>query len=116
MSWPLIGCTACVHFVVVVIFGALFGRYLLRLLSIVPFLLDKFFRAVYIIIEYPIDLLHRKYGGCFCDIENFVAEAGRKIDGLMLGWYGSWRHVSGVGSLDAPLPPVGRRTCDARRS
>lgn len=99
LSWPLIGRTACILFLIVVICGVLFGRYLLRLLSVLPFLLSKVFRAIYLVIEFPINLLHKKYGGSFYNVANVAAQTGGKIDSKLLQWYGSWRHADRVGIL-----------------
>lgn len=93
LSWPLIARTACVLFVIVVVFGTFLGKYLLRLLSVIPFLLSNIFRGLYIAIERFIALFHKKYGGSFYDMANAASHTAEKMDSLLLRWHSSWRHA-----------------------
>lgn len=99
LSWPLLGRTACILFLLIVICGILFGRYLLRLLSVIPFLLSRIFRAVYLVIESSVALLHKKHGSSFYEIANAVTQTSDKIDTQLLQCYGSWRHAKKVGIM-----------------
>lgn len=130
LSWPLAGRTACILFLLVFLVGLLAGKYFLRLLSLIPFLLDKLFRGLYILIEFPISALHRKYGGIFYDIESALVHAAEKMDSVLTRWRERWLHAktsvllvfalylgavlfTGVipplaGSMDAPIAKGGK--------
>lgn len=103
LSWPLVGRVACLVFPVIVLLWGLFGKYLLHLLSVIPFLLDNIFRGIYIIIEFPISALHRKCGGGFYNVENFVTNVAEKVDSLLLRWYTSWKHINKITMMPVML-------------
>lgn len=63
---------------------------LLWILSLIPFLLRKFFRLFYRLLEIPVTVLHRKAGGSFYKLDNGLAQTGEKIDALLCKWYQSW--------------------------
>ena len=90
LCWPLAGRSAFVFFFVVFVLGLLAGKYILRLLSLIPFLLDKLFRGLYILIELPIDFLHRKQGGAFYDVEIVTVNIAEKVDSALIRWHTSW--------------------------
>lgn len=97
LSWPLIGRVVCVLFVVgVCVLGLLLGKYLLRLLSVIPLLLSGITRGLYIIVERLIAMLHKRYGGGFYDIANKVSQTAEKIDSMLRSWYELWHHVKHV--------------------
>lgn len=93
LSWHLTMRTACVFFFSVFLLGLLVGKYLLHLLSFVPFLLDKLLRGIYILIELPVNTFHRKFGGNFYDIENAIARAAEKMESLLIRWHNRWLHA-----------------------
>ncbi|NBI17214.1 copper amine oxidase N-terminal domain-containing protein [Neglecta sp. X4] len=130
LSWSLAGRTACVLFLIVFLLGLLVEKYLLRLLSFIPFLLDKLLRGLYILIEFPINVLHKKHGGIFYDMENGIVHATEKIDAGLTRWHTRWLHAktsvllvsalylaavlfvgvipSLAGSMDAPIAKGGK--------
>lgn len=131
LAWPLMGRTACVVFVVAVVLGLLFGKYILRLLSVIPLLLGVIFQGLYIVVESLMDLLHKKYGGGFYDIENNVSRGAEKAYDSLQRWRGCWGNAKQTkvgwvllicfaivlytavvpvlaGSLDAPIAGGGR--------
>lgn len=66
------------------------GKLLLKILSIIPFTLGKVFLLLYYIIELPITKLHKEIGKAFFEVDNFVADTGAKIDGILKKWYLYW--------------------------
>lgn len=131
LAWPFMARAACVVFVVAVVLGLLFGKYILRLLSVIPLLLGVIFRGLYIVVESLMDLLHKKYGGGFYDIENNMSRGAEKAYAALEWWRGCWGHakrtkigwvllacaaivlytavVPGLaGSMDAPIAGGGR--------
>lgn len=67
------------------------GKLILWILSIIPFILRKVFLLLYCIIEFPVTKLHKMLGKAFFDVDNFVADAGKKIDEVLEKWHLYWR-------------------------
>lgn len=63
---------------------------LLKLLSLIPFLLKWMFRAVYLLLEWLVSLLHKLLGGMFYRVDNVLAALGKRVDGWLERWYGAW--------------------------
>lgn len=61
----------------------LLGKPLTYCLSIIPFLLRKIFLVFYRIIELPITFLHKNVGSVFYTLDNFMAEMGLFVDGVL---------------------------------
>ncbi len=68
----------------------IFGKNILWLLSIVPFLIQKSFRYIYLLIEIPVAALHKKLGTSYYKISNKLSSFGEKIDLAIHRWYTIW--------------------------
>lgn len=71
----------------------LFGKIILLFLSMIPFLLRKVFILFYQLVEIPIAKLHKKFGGNFYKIENYMASFGERADNLLNRWYDAWHSL-----------------------
>lgn len=69
----------------------LLGKSLLRVLSVIPFLIRKVFHCGYLMLELPVSALHRKFGLFFCEMENRMSFVGAKIDLGLNRWHRAWR-------------------------
>lgn len=89
LSWPLWGRAALVLglFLLIIL---LVRVPLLKLLSLIPFLLKWMFRAVYLLLEWLVSLLHKLLGGTFYRVGNGLATFGKRVDGGLERWYGAW--------------------------
>lgn len=67
-----------------------FGRVVLWIFSVIPFLLRQFFRFCYFLLEIPVTGLHQKLGKNFYKIENALSQSGQKIDEKLNRWYLAW--------------------------
>lgn len=70
------------------------GRALIWCLSLIPFLLRQIFRFIYMILEIPVAVLHKKMGGSFYKIDNAFSQKGEKIDTKLCAWYNAWHNSS----------------------
>ena len=71
-----------VLFAILVLY-CIFGKLLFRLLSLVPFVLKALFCGLYLLIDIPVSLLHRMFGGAFAAIDQSTARISGKIYGIM---------------------------------
>lgn len=90
IAWPYWLRAALVLFAGMFIFGFLPGRFILWMLSIIPYLLQKIFRACYMLVELPVSLLHKKFGLSFYEADNHLSSMGEKMDAALARWYRSW--------------------------
>ena len=60
-----------------------FRRPVLSLLSLIPFFLRKFFRALYWLVELIVAALHKLLGGIMYNIENALSVFGKRTDTLL---------------------------------
>lgn len=90
MTFPVEIREGVVLFLFFVLWGLL-GRKVLRILSIIPFLIRKAFRYIYLLIEIPVAALHKKIGLGFYHADKFLSDIGEKIDRTMQNWHGCWR-------------------------
>lgn len=81
---------AIVLFLLIVILWRFFGKIILWILSWVPFVLEKIFRYLYLLIEMPVSALHKKFGAGFYTIENRLSHAGEMIDDAINFWFAAW--------------------------
>lgn len=89
LSLPLWGRAALVLMVIWLVL-LLVRVPLLKLLSLIPFLLKWMFRAVYLLMEWLISLLHKLLGGMFYRVDNVLAAFGKRVDGWLERWFGAW--------------------------
>lgn len=73
-----------------------FGRKLLWLASLFPYLLIKIFAYIYLIVEFPVSKLHKNYGSVFSKIDSSMSHLGGKFDAALRGWYQAWRNSKEV--------------------
>lgn len=90
VAWPYWLRAALVLFVGMFIFGFLPGRFILWILSIIPYALQKIFRACYMLVELPVSWLHKKFGLSFYEVDNHLSSVGEKVDVALSRWYGAW--------------------------
>lgn len=63
---------------------------LLKVLSLIPFLIRQLFRAVYLLLEWLVSVLHKLLGGMFYRIDNGLAALGGRVDSWLSRWFGAW--------------------------
>lgn len=90
IAWPYWLRVALVLFVGMFMFGFLPGKLILWMLSIIPYLLQRIFRACYILVELPVSWLHKKFGLSFYEADNHLSSMGEKVDAVLAHWYGAW--------------------------
>lgn len=66
------------------------GHKILWIASLLPFLLNKIFRYIYVLVELPVSKLHKKFGAIYYKIENGMSHFGKKIDTVLFKWYEKW--------------------------
>lgn len=81
---------ALLLFLLIVVVWMVFGKAIRWVLSMVPFILNKIFRCLYLLIEIPVTVLHKKFGSDFYKIENKLSGIGEKIDAELDYWYKEW--------------------------
>lgn len=81
---------SAVAFSFIFVFWMISGRMVLWVLSLFPFLTGIIFRYLYLLLELPLDLLHKGSGSVFGEMNNRMSRMGGKIDNAMLRWYHSW--------------------------
>ncbi len=89
LSWPLWGRAALV-LVTIWLVLLLVRVPLLKMLSLVPFLLKWIFCVVYLLLEWPVSFLHKLLGGMFYRVDNGLSAVGKRVDGWLERWYGTW--------------------------
>lgn len=89
LSWPLWGRAALA---LVAIWLVLLVVYvpLLKLLSLIPFLLKWMFRVVYLLLEWIVSILHKLLGGMFYRVDNGLAALGKRVADWLERWYDAW--------------------------
>lgn len=85
-----IGLRAAIVLLLIVIIWGIIGKKILFVCSLFPFLINKIFRGIYLLIEMPIAAIHKKVGGVFYEIDNQLSKIGNKIDDKTNRWYVSW--------------------------
>lgn len=81
-----------IFFLLFSIFWWTFGRKLLWLASLLPYLLIKFFAYLYLIVEFPVSKLHKNYGLVFSKIDSGMSHLGGKFDAALRRWYQAWHN------------------------
>lgn len=89
LTWPLWG-RAALTLVMFWLVLLLVRIPLLKILSLIPFLLKWMFRAVYLLLEWLVSILHKRLGGMFYRLDNGLSTLGKRVDGWLERWYGAW--------------------------
>lgn len=86
LSWPLWGRAALVMGSLLLVL--LIVRIpLLKIISLLPFLLKQIFRIIYLLLEWLVSVFHRLLGGMFYRVDNGVAAFGEQVDARLGRWY-----------------------------
>lgn len=72
---------------IILVLYSIFGGLLYNLLSIIPFILHKLVYGLYLLIEIPISVLHKSFGGICSDIAQSIAFGFSKICSLFNKFY-----------------------------
>lgn len=75
---------------VIVLLWSIFGKIILRILSLIPFVLKKVCWRLYLLLETPIAFLHKRFGSTFGKIDNVLLGVAEKVDTAMKNWYKAW--------------------------
>nr|WP_304955480.1 SH3 domain-containing protein [uncultured Acetatifactor sp.] len=67
------------------------GKGIVKIMSLVPWGLQKIFQFFYMLVEGPICLLHKNIGECFYHLDNGMAARGKKTDTFLRQWQERWR-------------------------
>lgn len=89
LSWPLWG-RAALTLGLVLLCSLLICAPLLKILSLIPFLLKQMARAVYLLLEWLVAILHKLWGGVFYHVDNGLASLGERVDSRLDRWYSAW--------------------------
>ncbi len=68
------------------------GKLIIRLASVIPYLLRAVFKGGYLLVEVPVCWIHERAGSFFHGIDNGMADRGSKIDAFLGRWYRCWRN------------------------
>lgn len=91
LSWPLWGRAALVLGSLLLVL--LIVRVpILKIISLLPFLLKQIFRLIYLLLEWLVSVLHRLLGGMFYRVDNGLAAFGEQTDTKLGRWYGAWHN------------------------
>lgn len=71
-------------------------KLIIRALSIVPFMMQRLFRVFYLLVEVPVDLMHRKFGASFYNLDNGISHIGKQIDIKLEQWFSAWYFSEGI--------------------
>lgn len=86
LSLP-VGGRAAIFVGILFLLWCILGRLILKILSILPWLLKNFFVGIYTVIEIPISILHKKYGSIFGVIDQGLTSITKKVYDLMDSLY-----------------------------
>lgn len=109
LSWPLWGRAALVLAAIWLVL-LLVRIPLLKLLSLIPFLLKQMFRLLYLLLEWLVSFPHKLLGGMFYRVDNSLAAFGKHVDGWLERWYGGW-NKSKSGNPYITLVTIGVLAC-----
>lgn len=91
LLWPFAARVALL-LAIIWLFWLFLGRLIIRGMSLLPYCLRKVLLAIYLLIDYPISMLHSKVAGLFVRIDTaWTAMMSKLCSGLQL-WYMVWRH------------------------
>ncbi len=90
ISFPTWIRAAVLLLIIMVLLWRVLRKPILWILSVVPVLMRKVFRGIYLLLEMPVAMLHTRFGAGFYTIDNGMAQAGEKVDKFMEYWYIRW--------------------------
>jgi hypothetical protein len=74
-----VGGRAAIIFGIILLLYLIFARLILRILSLIPFLISKLVYGLYVLLNIPVDALHRAFGGLFGGIDQGLAAGAEGI-------------------------------------
>lgn len=81
---------AAVGMLILLFIWMIFGKCIIWILSAIPYVLEKFFMMIYIIVNGVINFLHKLYGRDFYKLHNKYAEIGEWVYNFFEMWYKKW--------------------------
>lgn len=81
---------AAILLFLVILLWKIFGKAILWMLSLIPYILRTLFRLLFFIFEIPIAEFHKLFGGLFYELDNDFSTIGEKVDSFMERWYQAW--------------------------
>lgn len=81
---------AAVLLILLLILWRVFGKVIVWILSLIPFLLQRAFIMFYLIVKLPITMIHKGCGGLFYLVDNMWSDIGERIDAKLSKWYKKW--------------------------
>lgn len=109
LSWPLWG-RAALALAVIWLVLLLVRVPLLKLLSLIPFLLKWMFHMTYLLLEWLVSFLHKLLGGMFYRVDNGLAALGKCVAGWLARWYDAWSKPKSL-NLYATLVTIAVLAC-----
>ena len=97
LSLP-IGGRATIFVGILFLLWGILGRTILKIISILPWLLKKLFFGIYILIEIPVSILHSMFGSIFGKIDQGLARFTEKFCDVMDKWYGKMNKPKTINS------------------
>lgn len=83
-----VGGRAAIFMGVLFLFWYTFARPILKVVSILPWLLKKLFFGIYMLFDIPVSALHSKFGNVFERIDQGLATGTEKVYDFMDKWFG----------------------------
>ena len=74
-----IGVRLSILLIVPLMMWGMFGRFLLTIISVIPYLLGRIILVIYLLIETPISALHKTFGSAFSGIDQGLANRFDKL-------------------------------------
>lgn len=81
---------AAIVLFIVILLWKMFGKIVLWILSIIPFLIKNIFRLFFVIMELPVAAFHKIFGSILYNVDNSLSAVGEKIDSVLEHWYTTW--------------------------
>ena len=78
-------------FLLVFVVWKLGRKIILRILSVIPFLVKRIFLGVYLLIDTILSVLHKRIGWIFVTADEQFGEVCEKVDCKIGEWYTKWR-------------------------
>lgn len=74
-----VGGRAAIFIGVLFLLWCILGRVILKIASILPWLLKKLFLIIYMLLDIPVSILHSKFGNIFGEIDQGLAKVTEKF-------------------------------------
>lgn len=92
MTLPVWGRAAILLGLFFLILWRMVRKVILRILSVIPFLTGIVFRGIYLFPEWVVSVLHKRCGGYFFHIDNWLSHGAEQIDNRIGKWYKAWHY------------------------